>query len=54
VLARRWRVLFLNATAAAAMAPRVAAILREEGCASTELEEFLSLCRHHSLFSEPN
>ncbi|PKO66307.1 MAG: FAD-dependent oxidoreductase [Betaproteobacteria bacterium HGW-Betaproteobacteria-16] len=54
VLARRWRVLFLNATAAAAMAPGVAAILREEGCASTELEEFLGLCRHHSLIFEPN
>jgi glycerol-3-phosphate dehydrogenase len=53
VLARRWRVLFLNATAAAAMAPGVAAILREEGCASTELEEFLGLCHHHTLSPEP-
>lgn len=49
VLARRWRVLYLDAAAAEAMAPGVAAILGEEGCPSTQLEEFLRLCRHHVL-----
>ncbi|MDR7152783.1 glycerol-3-phosphate dehydrogenase [Hydrogenophaga palleronii] len=52
VLSRRWRVLYLDAAAAAAMAPGVAAILREEGCPSTELEAFLALCRHHTLCAE--
>jgi len=44
VLARRWRVLFLDARAAAAMAPRVAEILAEEGCERPSLAEFESLC----------
>ena len=44
VLARRWRALFLDALAAAAMAPRVAEILAEEGCDRPSLAEFESLC----------
>lgn len=47
VLARRWRALFLDARAAAAMAPRVAEILTEEGCAEPRLGEFEALCRHY-------
>lgn len=52
VLARRWRVLYLDAATAAAMAPGVATILREEGCPSSQLEEFLRLCHHHTLSPE--
>ena len=44
VLARRWRALFLDAAQAAAMAPAVAAILREEGIADPEMEAFIQLC----------
>ncbi|MDP2262945.1 MAG: glycerol-3-phosphate dehydrogenase/oxidase [Hydrogenophaga sp.] len=47
VLARRSRALFLDAAAAADMAPEVAAILREEGCPAPALEAFLDLCRHY-------
>jgi glycerol-3-phosphate dehydrogenase len=49
VLARRWRVLFLDATQAASMAPRVAEILREEGCPEPALPPFLALCRQYAL-----
>ncbi len=49
VLARRWRALFLDAAAAAAMAPLVAAILGDEGCPQPELQPFLDLCRHNTL-----
>lgn len=49
VLARRWRALFLDAAAAAAMAPSVAAILLEEGCTAPDLDGFLALCRRNSL-----
>ncbi|MCO4089826.1 MAG: glycerol-3-phosphate dehydrogenase/oxidase [Limnohabitans sp.] len=51
VLARRWRSLFLDAAAAAAMAPSVASILLDEGCANPELDAFLSLCRRSKLSS---
>ena len=47
VLARRWRALFLDARAAAAMAPRVAEILEEEGCAAPALAAFEALCAHY-------
>jgi glycerol-3-phosphate dehydrogenase len=47
VLARRWRALFLDARAAAAMAPEVAAILADEGVAEPALGHFLQLCRHY-------
>ena len=44
VLARRSRLLFLDARAAAALAPRVAAILQDElGCAEVGLDAFLQL-----------
>lgn len=44
VLARRWRVLFLDAREAARMAPSVAAILQEELGASPDLNGFQALC----------
>ncbi|MDG5978076.1 FAD dependent oxidoreductase [Hydrogenophaga taeniospiralis CCUG 15921] len=47
VLARRWRALFLDARAAAGMAPDVAAILTQEQAADPELDHFLSLCDHY-------
>jgi glycerol-3-phosphate dehydrogenase len=47
VLARRWRMLFLDARAAAQAAPEVAAILRDEGVEAPELAAFLDLCRHY-------
>jgi glycerol-3-phosphate dehydrogenase len=47
VLARRWRLLFLDARAAAAAAPAVAQILEEEGAHAPGLESFLQLCQHH-------
>lgn len=47
VLARRWRALFLDASAAAAMAPAVADILADEGSADPGLAAFLRLCQHH-------
>jgi glycerol-3-phosphate dehydrogenase len=43
VLARRWRLLFLDARAAQAMAPEVATILREETGANPQLAAFEAL-----------
>jgi len=47
VLARRWRALFLDARAAAAMAPAVATILVDEGCTAPDLAGFQALCAHY-------
>lgn len=47
VLARRWRVLFLDARLAAEMAPVVQEIMLSEGAQQTHLEEFLALCRQY-------
>jgi glycerol-3-phosphate dehydrogenase len=47
VLARRSRLLFLDARAAAAVAPAVARILADEGVSNPALESFLRLCAHH-------
>ncbi|MBA4214203.1 MAG: FAD-dependent oxidoreductase [Polaromonas sp.] len=47
VLARRWRALFLDARAAANMAPAVAAILVQEGVQAPALDRFLKLCHHY-------
>jgi len=47
VLARRWRALFLDARAAAAMAPAVADILVSERVVEPALAAFLQLCRHY-------
>ena len=47
VLARRSRLLFLDARAAAAVAPDVARILVDEGVSSPALDSFLSLCARH-------
>ena len=47
VLARRWRALFLDARAAAAMAPAVADILIDEGVAAPRRAEFEALCARY-------
>lgn len=47
VLARRWRLLFLDAAEAARLAPAVAAILAEELGADPGLAEFQALCVHY-------
>jgi glycerol-3-phosphate dehydrogenase len=47
VLARRWRVLFLDAAEAARLAPQVAAILDEELGGEAELLPFLDLCQRY-------
>jgi len=47
VLARRSRLLFLDARAAAAAAPVVARILKDEGVSDPALESFLRLCGQH-------
>jgi glycerol-3-phosphate dehydrogenase len=49
MLARRWRVLFLDARAAQTMAPRVAAILREETGIDPQLDAFVALCGQYQL-----
>jgi glycerol-3-phosphate dehydrogenase len=47
VLARRWRVLFLDANAAAAMAPAVEEIMKSENVDQPRLQAFLTLCKHY-------
>jgi glycerol-3-phosphate dehydrogenase len=47
VLARRWRVLFLDAREAARMAPAVAAILAEELGTDPDLAGFQALCERY-------
>ena len=47
VLARRWRILFLDAAEAARLAPAVAAILAEELSADPELASFQALCTRY-------
>jgi glycerol-3-phosphate dehydrogenase len=49
VLARRWRILFLDARAAAAMAAQVAQILREETGLDPGLEAFEGLAAQYRL-----
>ena len=49
VLARRWRVLFLDAAAAAEMAPAVAAILQEATQLDPGLLAFLQLAATYRL-----
>lgn len=49
MLARRWRVLFLDARAAQAMAPRVARLLQEETGIDPDLDRFLALCKQYQL-----
>ncbi len=53
MLARRWRTLFLDARAAQAAAPAVAAILFEETHIDPQLNAFLSLCRQYQLNTHP-
>jgi glycerol-3-phosphate dehydrogenase len=48
VLARRSRLLFLEAAQARALAPHVAALLQEENNVTPQLEEFLALCDQYS------
>jgi len=47
VLARRWRVLFLDAAEAARLAPAVAAILADELSGDPELAAFQALCARY-------
>jgi glycerol-3-phosphate dehydrogenase len=47
VLARRSRLLFLDARAAAEAAPAVAAVLADELGHSVEIDEFLALAQRH-------
>jgi glycerol-3-phosphate dehydrogenase len=49
MLARRWRVLFLDARQAARMAPAVAALLQEETGLDPRLDAFLELCQRYTL-----
>ena len=44
VLARRWRLLFLDASLARSMAPQVATILKQETGADPALDAFVRLC----------
>ena len=52
MLARRWRVLFLDSRLAQAMARRVAEILQQETGLDPELTAFLGLCQRYRLPSE--
>ena len=47
VLARRWRVLFLDARLAALLAPAVAALLQEETGTDPQLDAFLALAQQY-------
>ena len=47
MLARRWRVLFLDSRLAEQMAPRVAQLLREETGLDPQLEAFVALCQRY-------
>jgi len=49
MLARRWRVLFLDARLAASMAPRVAELLQQETGIDPALPAFLALCQQYQL-----
>lgn len=53
MLARRWRMLFLDAKQAAAMAPRVASLLRADTGLDPRLDEFLALCQQYQLDGAP-
>jgi glycerol-3-phosphate dehydrogenase len=47
VLARRWRLLFLDAKQAGALAPEVASILKEETGVDPQLAGFQKLARSY-------
>lgn len=49
MLARRWRLLFLDARAAASLAPEVARLLQEETGIDPRLQDFLRLCESYVL-----
>jgi glycerol-3-phosphate dehydrogenase len=49
MLARRWRLLFLDAQAAAQAAPEVARLLREETGIDPRLDDFKRLCDRYRL-----
>lgn len=49
MLARRWRVLFLDARLAEQMAPRVAELLQQETGIDPALPAFLALCQQYQL-----
>jgi glycerol-3-phosphate dehydrogenase len=52
MLARRWRVLFLDARMAAQIAPRVAELLQQETGLDPALPAFLELCAQYTLRPE--
>ena len=52
MLARRWRVLFLDARLAERMAPRVAQLLEQETGIDAGLPHFLDLCRQYQLTTD--
>jgi glycerol-3-phosphate dehydrogenase len=49
VLARRSRLLFLDAKASMGVAAQVAALLAEEGCKQVKLSDYLSLAERYTL-----
>ena len=49
MLARRWRMLFLDARLAQELAPRVASLLEQETGRDAALGPFLALCRQYQL-----
>jgi glycerol-3-phosphate dehydrogenase len=49
MLARRWRVLFLDARLAEQMAPAVAQLLQDETGQDPQLAGFLTLCQQYRL-----
>lgn len=51
VLARRSRLLFLDAAKAAQVASQVDALLREEGIAHTKYDDFMALAKQYQLAS---
>jgi glycerol-3-phosphate dehydrogenase len=53
MLARRSRLLFLDARQAAALAPRVAEILAEELGRDPELDAFLALAEQYHTLPQP-
>ena len=52
VLARRSRLLFLDAKASTAVAEQVAALLMEEGCAEVKLSDYMALAQSYTLSHE--
>jgi glycerol-3-phosphate dehydrogenase len=52
VLARRSRLLFLDAKASMAVAEQVATLLTEEGCTDIKLSDYMALAQSYTLSHE--